>query len=78
MILYKYVYVGCDAGQYSTLTRTHTHIHSNMHEIYGPKLELMKSGFYPTHCRYFCEYPSGLGPIAILKFDVHVSNSLKK
>jgi len=57
--LYKYVYAGCGASQYSTLTRTRTHL--NLRVVLGPKPIPTEAGFYPTHCGYFLRVPIGPG-----------------
>jgi len=46
-----HVYAGCEAGQYSTITCTHTHL--NLRAILELKPKPMKAGFYPTNCGYF-------------------------
>ena len=48
---------GCESGQYSTLTRAHTHL--NLWVLSGLVPIPMKAGFYPTHCGYFLRVPIG-------------------
>jgi len=63
MILYKYVYAGCRARQYITLTFAHTHL--NLWVLPGLMPKPMKVGFYLPIVGIFCGYPSNMGPIVI-------------
>ena len=42
---------GCESGQYSTLTRAHTHL--NLWVLPGPVFRPTKMRFYPIHYGYF-------------------------
>ena len=48
---------GCRSGQYSTLTRAHTHL--NLWVLPGPISRPINAGFHPIHCGYFLRIPIG-------------------